>query len=244
VTVDTGHQIPLDVDPRNEIIRQLQLQNQELQKRVKTLEEALLEKYPPKPIDWDVMAKIAEKESSELEARLLAGRELAHNVLTSAGVKPIYSSGPDQGGVATRIGWLIDERDNALRLISEFPKKLLEAVLAEQDRCAKIAEAFWDERDKLNAHLRAELTQTEKNMAYGISTNIRALRRRESDFAEKPKDLGLDVATYDAAKKAQAEGRRIPLEDLSKNEKRNHDCAKDHPAQDVYHPPAGGNLSQ
>lgn len=26
--------------------------------------------------------------------------------------------------------------------------------------------------------------------------------------------------------------------------KRNHDCAKDHPGQDVYHPPAGGNLSQ
>lgn len=75
----------------------------------------------------------------------------------------------------------------ANRLISEFPRKLLEAVLAEQDRCAKIAEVFWDGAEKLNADLRADKTQAEKNMAYMISANIRALRRRESDFAQKPK---------------------------------------------------------
>lgn len=41
---------------------------------------------------------------------------------------------------------------------------------------------------------------------------------------EKPKDLGLDVATYEAAKREQAEGRRIPLDkvidDLTQKEKR------------------------
>jgi hypothetical protein len=83
---------------------------------------------------------------------------------------------------------------NRLELqISEFPKKLLAAVEAEQDRCAKIAEAFWDQADRLNADLRADLTQAEKSMAYMISTNIRALRRRESDFAEKRTCLHVGV---------------------------------------------------
>ena len=69
--------------------------------------------------------------------------------------------------------------------ISEIPKKILAAVNAEQLRCGHIAEAFWNEGDKLNADLRVPLTQAEKSMAYMISTNIRAMRWREENFAEK-----------------------------------------------------------
>lgn len=48
---------------------------------------------------------------------------------------------------------------------------LKEAVEAEQDRCAKIAEYFWKEKnDPL-------LPKSDPHTAYYISTNIRALRR-------------------------------------------------------------------
>jgi hypothetical protein len=80
------------------------------------------------------------------------------------------------------------ERDTLLLQLSEVPKKILAAVNAEQLRCGKIAEAFWSEEDKLNVDLRVKLTQAEKNMAYMISTNIRAMRWRESNFTEKRKD--------------------------------------------------------
>lgn len=50
-------------------------------------------------------------------------------------------------------------------------KALHDAVQAEQDRCAKIAEGFWKEKDP-------ELEKiSPSTMAYYISTNIRALRR-------------------------------------------------------------------
>ena len=62
--------------------------------------------------------------------------------------------------------------------IAAIPKKLLDATLAEQDRCAKIAEYFWDHKTKDDFKL-------DSNTAYTISTQIRALRRRESDFTEK-----------------------------------------------------------
>lgn len=82
---------------------------------------------------------------------------------------------------------IVAERDAALLQLREVPKKLLEAVNAEQLRCGKIAEAFWNEDDKLNADLRVKLTQAEKSMAYMISTNIRAMRWREENFTEKRK---------------------------------------------------------
>ena len=79
------------------------------------------------------------------------------------------------------------ERDAALLQLGEIPKKILEAVNAEQLRCGKIAEAFWNGDDKLNADLRVKLTQAETSMAYTISTNIRAMRWREENFTEKQK---------------------------------------------------------
>lgn len=83
--------------------------------RIKALEEALLEARPPQPVDWDAMRAAAERESSELEVKLLAGREAAHNALTDAGVQPVYSSMTDperQFGVAQRIRWLAEQRDD------------------------------------------------------------------------------------------------------------------------------------
>lgn len=80
--------------------------------------------------------------------------------------------------------------------LSEIPKKILEAVNAEQLRCGKIAEAFWNEDDKLNADLRVKLTQAEKSMAYMISTNIRAMRWREENFTEKPKSDGWAICGW------------------------------------------------
>lgn len=95
-------------------------------------------------------------------------------------------------GYTMRVGALERERDKyhkdldvANRLVGEIPKKILEAVHAEQLRCGHIAEAFWNTDDKLNADLRANLTQAEKNMAYLISTQIRAMRWREENFTEK-----------------------------------------------------------
>lgn len=50
-------------------------------------------------------------------------------------------------------------------------KALHDAVQAEQDRCAQIAESFWKEKDPENEKHKPS------TIAYYISTNIRALRR-------------------------------------------------------------------
>lgn len=80
---------------------------------------------------------------------------------------------------------LTERLTESTRLVDAIPKKILAAVNAEQLRCGKISEAFWNEDDKLNADLRVKLTQAEKSMAYMISTHIRAMRWREENFTEK-----------------------------------------------------------
>ena len=76
------------------------------------------------------------------------------------------------------------ERERGLSFRDALEAALEELICAEQERCAKIAEAFWDQSDKLNTDLRADLTQAEKSMAYMISTNIRALRRHLRETQE------------------------------------------------------------
>jgi hypothetical protein len=95
-------------------------------------------------------------------------------------------------GAIADVRKLIDAVDAMNLQLSEVPKKILAAVNAEQLRCGKIAEAFWNEEDKLNAGLRVELTQAEKNTAYMISTGIRAMRWQESNFTEKRVHLADD----------------------------------------------------
>ena len=63
--------------------------------------------------------------------------------------------------------------------VDAFPKKLLEAVKAEQDRCAQKAEHFWKDKPATKA------LKVERNTAYLISTSIRAMRWMEQDFTEK-----------------------------------------------------------
>jgi hypothetical protein len=57
------------------------------------------------------------------------------------------------------------------QFVERIAKALKEAVEAEQDRCAKIAEYVWEKKDPMTADF------TTTGAAYWISTNIRALRR-------------------------------------------------------------------
>jgi len=98
-----------------------------------------------------------------------------------------------------------EERDRLL-----LQKSDLEKILTELLDCLETTGNWTESGDSVALWL----TLKEEQRLDEIEERARQIL---SGVPEKPNDLGLDFATYEAAKKEQAEGKRVPIEDAIKD---------------------------